>query len=112
MSESEKCVAVIFTSTRSVNSDAKYHEWSARMEELVAKQPGYISHIGFRDSKTRQGVTISYFEDEDSIRKWKTLIEHLEAQKLGREEFYEEYSVKIAVVNREYSWTKESLKEK
>ena len=108
MSESENCVAVIFTSTRSVNSDAKYQEWSTRMEELVAKQSGYISHIGFRDSQTRQGVTISYFEDEDSIRKWKVLNEHLEAQKLGREEFYEEYSVKIAVVNREYSWAKEN----
>ena len=108
MSELEKYVAVIFASTRSVNSDAKYQEWSTRMEELVTKQPGYISHIGFRDAKTRQGVTISYFKDEESIRNWKALDEHLEAQKLGREEFYEEYSVRIAVVNREYSWSRKN----
>ena len=108
MSESDKCVAVIFTSTRSVSSDAKYQEWSTRMEELVAKQPGYISHIGFRDAKTRQGVTISYFKDEESIRNWKALDEHLKAQNLGREEFYDEYCVRIAVINREYSWSRKS----
>lgn len=106
MPELEKYVAVIFTSTRTVNSDAKYQEWSTRMEELVTEQPGYLSHVGFRDSQTRQGVTISYFKDEESIRNWKVLEEHLEAQELGREEFYEEYSVKIAIVNREYSWSR------
>lgn len=108
MSESENYVAVIFTSTRSVNSDRKYQEWTTRMEELVVNQPGYISHVGFRDAKTRQGVTISYFKNEESIRNWKALDVHLEAQKLGREEFYEEYSVKIAVVNREYSWSRKN----
>lgn len=101
-------VAVIFTSTRTVNSDAKYQEWSTRMEELVAEQPGYLSHVGFRDSQTRQGITISYFKDEESIRNWKVLKEHLEAQQLGREEFYEEYSVRIAIVNREYSWSRKN----
>ena len=106
MSDSEKYVAVIFTSTRLASSDAKYAEWSTRMAELVAKQSGYISHIGFRDSQTRQGVTISYFKDEESIRNWKALDEHLEAQKLGREEFYDDYCVRIAVVNREYSWSR------
>lgn len=101
----EKYVAVIFTSTRTVNSEAKYQEWSTRMEELVAEHPGYLSHVGFRDSQTRHGITISYFKDEESIRNWKVLEEHLKAQQLGREEFYEEYSVRIAIVNREYSWS-------
>lgn len=104
----EQYVAVIFTSTRAVNSDAKYQEWSTRMEELVTEQPGYLSHVGFRDSQTRQGVTISYFKDEESIRNWKVLDEHLEAQQLGREEFYEEYTVRIATVNREYSWSRKN----
>lgn len=108
MPELEKYVAVIFTSTRTVNSDAKYQEWSARMEELVAEQPGYLSHVGFRNSQTGQGITISYFKDEESIRNWKVLEEHLEAQQLGREEFYEEYSVRIAIVNREYSWSRKN----
>ncbi|MFZ2227304.1 MAG: antibiotic biosynthesis monooxygenase [Candidatus Nanopelagicaceae bacterium] len=104
----EQYVAVIFTSKRSIDSDSKYQEFSTRMEELVAEQPGYLSHIGFRDSQTRQGITVSYFKDEESIRSWKALDEHLEAQRLGREEFYEEYTVRIATVNREYSWSRQS----
>lgn len=100
--------AVIFTSTLAVDSDARYQEWSTRMEQLVVGQPGYISHFGFRDSQTRQGVTISYFLDEESIRNWKALSEHLEAQQLGRQDFYENYEVKVGTINREYGWSRES----
>lgn len=46
--------------------------------------------------------------DEESIQNWKVLEEHLEAQQLGREEFYEEYTVRIATVNREYSWSRKN----
>lgn len=95
-------VAVIFASTRTKDHDEEYSRWSERMNELVLEQPGFIDVVSARDPKTRFGITVSYFEDEQSAQNWKANLEHLEAQRLGRTDFYENYSVKIANVFREY----------
>ena len=95
-------VAVIFTSTRTLEHGEEYSQWAARMNELVETQPGFISMVSARDPETRVGITVSYFKDEESVKKWKAVHEHQEAQKLGKEKFYSEYSVKVATVYREY----------
>ena len=95
-------VAVIFSSTRTFEFDEEYSHWATRMNDLVDTHPGFISMVSARDPKTRVGITVSYFKDEESVKNWKSVHEHLEAQKLGKEKFYSEYSVKIATVYREY----------
>ncbi len=95
-------VAVIFTSTRTFEHDEEYSQWAIRMSDLVTTQPGFISEVSARDPETRFGITVSYFKDEESVKKWKAVSEHQEAQKLGKQKFYSEYSVKVATVYREY----------
>ena len=58
--------------------------------------------VSARDPETRVGITVSYFKDEESVKNWKAVNEHLEAQKLGKQKFYSEYTVKVATVYREY----------
>ena len=74
------------------------------MSELVKKIPGFLGSESFRDSDTRKGVTISYFENEESVKAWHDVIEHQEAQRLGREKFYSEYRTRVTRVEREYHW--------
>lgn len=95
-------VAVIFTSTRTLEHDEEYSQWAARMSALVETQPGFISQVSVRNPESRLGITVSYFKDEASVKKWKAVNEHLEAQRLGKQKFYSEYSVKVATVYREY----------
>ena len=97
-------IACIFRSTRTEHAEADYQEWSARIERLVAAAPGYRSHVSLRDPGTREGVTIAYFDDLESIAAWRDQAEHAQAQRLGRDLFYEEYVVQIAPVIREYGW--------
>lgn len=59
--------------------------------------------VSARDPETRFGITISYFKDEESVKNWKADNEHTQAQKLGQQKFYSEYSVKVATVYREYA---------
>ncbi|HUW78297.1 MAG TPA: antibiotic biosynthesis monooxygenase [Candidatus Nanopelagicaceae bacterium] len=103
-----ECVAVIFTSKRTLEHDEDYDRWSNRMDELVREQPGFIDAVSIRDPNSRIGITVSYFIDEDSVKLWRANTEHLEAQYLGRNAFYESYSVKVAKVYREYAMTRES----
>ena len=95
-------VAVVFSSTRTLEHGEEYSLWASRMNDLVEKQPGFISMVSARDPETRVGITVSYFKDEESVNKWKAVHEHLVAQKLGREKFYSDYTVKVATVYREY----------
>jgi heme-degrading monooxygenase HmoA len=45
---------------------------------------------------------VSYWRDEDSIRRWKRNADHLIAQQLGKEKWYPAYSIKVARVERAY----------
>jgi heme-degrading monooxygenase HmoA len=91
-------VAVIFTSLRT-DGDNGYSVMSARMDRLAAQQPGYLGLEAARDDL---GVTVSYWVDEESARAWKEVAAHLVAQQRGREAWYSDYRVRVAVVHRDY----------
>lgn len=91
-------VAVIFTSVRR-EGDHGYAAMSARMEELAARQPGYLGIEAARDGL---GITVSYWADEESARAWKQVAAHLVAQQRGRDTWYADYRVRVATVTRDY----------
>jgi heme-degrading monooxygenase HmoA len=100
-------VAVIFTSLRTPG-DAGYGETAAAMEALAAKQPGYLGIESAREGDGL-GITVSYWRDEDAARGWKRVAEHLLAQKMGRETWYQQYRVRVATIEREYGFTRAEL---
>lgn len=70
------------------------------MEETAAKQPGFLGLDSAREED--KSITVSYWRDLESIRKWKAHRRHQTAQKLGREKWYAAYRIRIAKVEREY----------
>lgn len=95
-------IVVTFSSQRRP-SDNGYDDMAVRMGELAAKQPGYLGVESTRDAEGF-GITNSFWADEGSIRAWKRDVDHLMAQKLGREQWYETYRVRIARVERAYGF--------
>ena len=93
--------AVIFSSLRT-EGDHGYGAMAQRMVELAAEQPGYLGIESVRGTDGL-GVTVSYWQDIESISHWKQNAEHLGAQKGGREKWYANFTVRIARVEREYS---------
>lgn len=92
--------AVIFTSKRTDADGAGYAAMADAMAEMAAKQPGYLGHESARDGGV--GITVSYWQDEASLKNWKQVAEHLGAQRLGRERWYSHYVTRIAKVERAY----------
>ena len=92
-------VAVIFTSTRT-EGDNGYGAMAAAMEKLAADQPGYLGIEAARDAGL--GITVSYWADDAAARAWKQIAAHLVAQRRGREAWYRDYRVRVAVVHRAY----------
>ncbi|NHU85719.1 antibiotic biosynthesis monooxygenase [Kocuria sp. JC486] len=92
--------AVIFTSTLAGNAPG-YEEMAARMEMLVIDQPGYLGHESAR-TPGGLGITVSYWRTAQDAQAWKGNHEHLLAQSAGSRTWYSDYSVRIAVVERQY----------
>jgi len=92
--------AVVFTSKRA-KEDIAYGSTASRMVELARTMVGFLGIESVRDSDGF-GVTVSYWQDEESIRAWKGHAEHLAAQAEGKSSWYEEYSVRVAKVERAY----------
>lgn len=90
--------AVIFTSIRT-EGDKGYGEMGDRMIELASTQPGFL---GVESARNDVGITVSYWSSLDAIKQWKQHSEHLAAQKLGREIWYDAFKVRISKVERDY----------
>lgn len=94
--------AVIFSSINTENVE-DYSEMAERMVELARKQKGFL---GVESARNELGITISYWKDLDSIKKWKENAEHTIAREKGREKWYQSYKTRIAKVERDYGFEK------
>lgn len=92
--------AVIFTSQRST-LDERYERMAEQMMEMALRQPGCLGAESVRDAKGF-GITVSYWTDETAVRAWKRDAEHLVAQRMGREIWYADYTVRVARVEVAY----------
>jgi heme-degrading monooxygenase HmoA len=91
--------AVIFTTLRRPQPGDGYAEMAARMDELARRQPGFLGVESARGDDG-VGITISYWESLEAVRAWGRNAEHLLAQKLGREKWYETYTLRVCAVTQ------------
>ena len=92
--------AVIFTSTTTEDNEG-YEEMAQHMESLAKTQAGFL---GFESARDQIGISVSYWDSIGAISNWKGQVDHLFAQKKGREEWYKWYKVRICMVEREYEF--------
>ncbi|MDN3556858.1 antibiotic biosynthesis monooxygenase family protein [Halomonas maura] len=90
--------AVIFSSHRT-EGDRGYAEMAERMVALAAQQPGFL---GMESAREDLGITVSYWDSLEAIRDWKMHAEHREAQRLGHQQWYSGFRVRVAKVERDY----------
>ncbi|MCY7410931.1 MAG: antibiotic biosynthesis monooxygenase [Chitinophagales bacterium] len=98
--------AVIFTSIKNKDADG-YNEISVRMVELASQQPGFL---GIESARNEIGITISYWESEAAFMNWKKNTEHLIAQQMGKEKWYQYFRERVCKVEREYGTEKKEKK--
>ncbi|MGI9462440.1 MAG: antibiotic biosynthesis monooxygenase family protein [Aestuariivirgaceae bacterium] len=93
--------AVIFSSQRTGNDPEGYAKMAAKMDELAKTMPGYLGIESIRSAENAT-ITVSYWQDEEAIRNWRTNAEHRIAQEFGKSDWYQHYELRIAKVERAY----------
>lgn len=96
---------VAFSATRT-EGDHGYGNMADKMVELASQQDGFLGVESARGADGF-GITNSYWRDEESILKWKAVVSHLAAQKLGRERWYSHYDLRVGKIERAYSFDKD-----
>ncbi len=90
--------AVVFTSELKEESES-YSQMAIHMEALCKEQDGFL---GMDHARSEKGITVCYWNSIEAIEQWKNNALHLEAQRLGKDVWYQSYSVRICKVEKEY----------
>ena len=98
-------IVTVFRSRLQPGVRDEYVALVARMAEVAATMPGYISHKGFF-AEDGERVTVVEFESEEAMRGWRMHPEHIEAQREARKVYYSEYSVQVCEVIRESKFSR------
>lgn len=98
-------IAVIFEFTPAEGRFPEYMELVGTLKADLEKAEGFISLERF-ESITARGkfLSLQFWRDEESVRKWRNLQKHREAQKQGRGGIFEDYRLRIAQVTRDYGF--------
>ena len=96
--------AVIFEVFPNESSKEEYLNIASNLRSFLENRPGFLSIERFQ-SLTDEGkiLSLSFWENEDSIEDWRNLIEHRNAQKQGKNELFKSYRIRVAEVKRDYS---------
>ncbi len=96
-------IAVIFEFTPAEGRFSDYKSLAEGLAEDVERFDGFISIERFQSiSDPARFVSLSFWRDEESVRKWRNLQKHREAQKQGRGGIFRSYRLRIASVLRDY----------
>ena len=96
-------IAVIFEFTPREGRFPEYMELVGQLKPELDKAEGFISLERF-ESITTPGkfVSLQFWQDEESVKKWRNVQKHREAQAKGRRGIFSGYRLRICQVIRDY----------
>lgn len=96
-------IAVIFEVWPSEGRAGEYFDLAGALKADLEKIDGFVSIERF-ESMTTKGkyLSLSFWRDEDAVRRWRNLDSHRAAQARGRGGIFVDYRLRVASVVRDY----------
>jgi heme-degrading monooxygenase HmoA len=99
-------LAVIFEVTPAPGRKEEYLDLAAQLRPELEKIDGFISVERFASLTNENKIlSLSFWRDEEAVRRWRNLAGHREAQARGRSGVFADYRLRIASVVRDYGMT-------
>ena len=96
--------AVIFEVKPTKEGKKEYLEIAAYLRKFLENQEGLISIERFQSLTEEDKIlSLSFWQDEEAITKWRNVLEHRSAQKKGKSQLFQSYRIRVAEVVRDYS---------
>ena len=97
-------IAVIFEFTAAPGRKDEYLAIAAQLGKELAGFDGFVSIERFQSlNDPAKFVSVSFWRDEEAVRRWRNLQQHREAQAKGRGGIFSDYRLRVAQVIRDYT---------
>jgi len=96
--------AVIFEVKLNKGAKDEYLSIASELKKQLVKVDGFISIERFT-SLVEEGklLSLSFWQSKKSIENWKSNLDHLQAQRKGKKSLFEDYRIRIAHVEKDYT---------
>ncbi|WP_019142764.1 antibiotic biosynthesis monooxygenase family protein [Noviherbaspirillum massiliense] len=96
-------IAVIFEALPGSGQKQAYLDAATMLRPELERIDGFISIERFESlSQPGKLLSLSFWRDEDAVRRWRNLEAHRHVQQLGRERVFSDYRLRVAQVMRDY----------
>jgi len=100
-------IAVIFEVSPRPERKHDYLDIAAELRPHLETVDGFISIERFQSlSEPGKILSLSFWRDEEAVKRWRTLPEHRQAQFSGRNAIFQDYRLRVAEVLRDYGMTR------
>ena len=97
-------IAVLFEADAIPEQQERYFQLAAELKPLLEEVEGFISIERFQSLNTQGKIlSLSWWENEESVLTWKKNMKHQAAQSEGRKTIFSFYRIRVAQVLRDYS---------
>jgi heme-degrading monooxygenase HmoA len=99
-------IAIIFEVVPKEGRKQDYLDIAAEMRPMVHEIEGFLGVERFQSlTNPDKLLSVSFFEDEDAVTRWRKLAAHRGAQAKGRGRLFSDYRIRVAHVLRDYTLT-------
>jgi heme-degrading monooxygenase HmoA len=97
-------IVVVFQVSMREGEGARYFDLAAELRPELEAIDGFLSVERF-ESLANPGkyVSISFWRDEEAVRRWREHGHHRFAQMLGKREVFSDFRISVAEVVRDYT---------
>ena len=100
--------AIIFEVSPFASGRDRYFELAAQLKQILVSQPGFISVERFQSLIDEEKLlSLSFWESEQAIAGWREQLDHIDAQKEGKEKLFKSYRIRAVKIERDYSFDSE-----
>lgn len=100
-------IAVLFEVMPYKNKKEEYFEIAAQLNKKLQSINGFISVERFESvNSPGKFLSLSFWENENSITEWRNTNNHRAAQQKGRSQIFKSYRIRVASVVRDYELNK------
>lgn len=96
-------IVVIFEVTPRPGLAPRYFDVAAALRPALEQVDGFIGVERFQSlSRPDTYLSLSWWRDEDAVRRWRNQAGHRQGQAEGRAEVFQHYRIRVAQVLRDY----------
>jgi len=96
-------IAIIFEVKPAPGRKDDYLAIAAELRPILDEIDGFISVERFQSlTDPEKMLSLSFFRDEQAVNQWRSITEHRNAQRTGRQGVFSDYRLRVAHVMRDY----------